>query len=61
VNPREYSYERHQVMLDRLIWSTQFENFLATKWRTAKRFGLEGVETLIPGMKEMFDRAAILE
>ncbi|KAF6166132.1 hypothetical protein GIB67_023842 [Kingdonia uniflora] len=45
-------------MLDRLTWSTQFENFLATKWTTAKRFGLEGGETLIPGMKEMFDRSA---
>ncbi|KAL6652773.1 hypothetical protein ACP70R_011698 [Stipagrostis hirtigluma subsp. patula] len=60
VNPREYSYDRRQVMLDRLIWSTQFENFLAQKWTTAKRFGLEGAETLIPGMKEMFDRAADL-
>ncbi|KAF7008964.1 hypothetical protein CFC21_023607, partial [Triticum aestivum] len=29
VNPREYTYDRRQVMLDRLIWSTQFENFLA--------------------------------
>ncbi|KAL5719962.1 oxoglutarate dehydrogenase (succinyl-transferring) [Ranunculus cassubicifolius] len=43
-----------------LIWSTQFENFLATKWTAAKRFGLEGGETLIPGMKEMFDRATNL-
>ncbi|THG02997.1 hypothetical protein TEA_023582 [Camellia sinensis var. sinensis] len=43
---------------DRLPWSTQFENFLATKWTAAKRFGVEGGETLIPGMKEMFDRAA---
>ncbi|KQJ82296.2 hypothetical protein BRADI_5g08235v3 [Brachypodium distachyon] len=60
VNPREYTYDRRQVMLDRLIWSTQFENFLAQKWTTAKRFGLEGAETLIPGMKEMFDRAADL-
>ncbi|KAC9910469.1 hypothetical protein E3N88_45097 [Mikania micrantha] len=39
---------------------TQFENFLATKWTAAKRFGLEGGETLIPGMKEMFDRSADL-
>ncbi|KAH9603415.1 hypothetical protein KSS87_022982 [Heliosperma pusillum] len=59
-NPTEYNRERRQVMLDRLIWSTQFESFLATKWTTAKRFGLEGCETLIPGMKEMFDRSADL-
>jgi len=58
--PKEYNKDRRLVMLDRLIWSTQFENFLATKWATAKRFGLEGGETLIPGMKEMFDRAADL-
>lgn len=58
VTPRGYNAERRLVMLDRLIWSTQFENFLATKWTAAKRFGLEGAETLIPGMKEMFDRSA---
>jgi 2-oxoglutarate dehydrogenase E1 component len=56
--PVDYNQERRAVILDRLIWSTQFENFLATKWTTAKRFGLEGGETLIPGMKEMFDRSA---
>eukprot|EP01018_Ginkgo_biloba_P020671 Gb_03657 [translate_table: standard] len=58
VVPSKYGPERRQVILDRLIWSTQFENFLATKWTAAKRFGLEGAETLIPGMKEMFDRSA---
>ncbi|PWA95636.1 2-oxoglutarate dehydrogenase, E1 component [Artemisia annua] len=58
--PMQYSSQRRQVILDRLIWSTQFENFLATKWTAAKRFGLEGGETLIPGMKEMFDRSADL-
>ncbi|CAN4090118.1 unnamed protein product [Withania somnifera] len=56
--PRIYNRERREVILDRLMWSTQFENFLATKWVAAKRFGLEGCETLIPGMKEMFDRSA---
>ncbi|GJR88131.1 2-oxoglutarate dehydrogenase, mitochondrial-like protein [Tanacetum coccineum] len=55
-----YNSQRREVILDRLIWSTQFENFLATKWTAAKRFGLEGGETLIPGMKEMFDRSADL-
>ncbi|XP_023773064.1 uncharacterized protein LOC111921714 [Lactuca sativa] len=58
--PTQYNSERREVILDRLIWSTQFENFLATKWTAAKRFGLEGGETLIPGMKEMFDRSADL-
>ncbi|KAJ0524602.1 putative oxoglutarate dehydrogenase (succinyl-transferring) [Helianthus annuus] len=58
--PMAYNPQRKEVILDRLIWSTQFENFLATKWTAAKRFGLEGGETLIPGMKEMFDRSADL-
>ncbi|KAL1535125.1 oxoglutarate dehydrogenase (succinyl-transferring) [Salvia divinorum] len=56
----KYNRQRREVILDRLIWSTQFENFLAAKWTAAKRFGLEGCETLIPGMKEMFDRSADL-
>ncbi|CAK7325637.1 unnamed protein product [Dovyalis caffra] len=58
--PVAYNRERREVFLDRLTWSTQFENFLATKMKAAKRFGLEGGETLIPGMKEMFDRASDL-
>ncbi|KAK3034419.1 hypothetical protein RJ639_033690 [Escallonia herrerae] len=58
--PMQYNRQRREVILDRLMWSTQFENFLATKWTAAKRFGLEGCETLIPGMKEMFDRSADL-
>ncbi|KAL2896987.1 2-oxoglutarate dehydrogenase mitochondrial [Bienertia sinuspersici] len=58
--PVEYSKDRCKVMLDRLVWSTEFENFLANKWSTAKRFGLEGCEALIPGMKEMIDRSAEL-
>ncbi|KAK2976192.1 hypothetical protein RJ640_027483 [Escallonia rubra] len=56
----QYNQPRREVILDRLMWSTQFENFLATKWTAAKRFGLEGCETLIPGMKAMFDRSADL-
>lgn len=60
IKPRGYSQERREVILDRLIWSSQFENFLAKKWPAQKRFGLEGAETLIPGMKEMFDRSSDL-
>ncbi|KAK7273057.1 hypothetical protein RIF29_14103 [Crotalaria pallida] len=58
--PTQLNRERREVIFDRLAWSTLFENFLATKWTSAKRFGLEGGETLIPGMKEMFDRASDL-
>ena len=30
-------------LLDRLIYAVEFESFLATKYNTTKRFGLEGV------------------
>ncbi len=45
-------------MLDRLAWSDFFETFLANKYTAAKRFGLEGAESLIPGMKTIIDTAA---
>lgn len=47
-------------ILDRLAWSTLFERFLGTKYGNTKRFGLEGCEALIPGMKAMIDTAATL-
>lgn len=56
--PAEFSRDRKAIILDRLMWSTNFESFIAQKWTAAKRFGLEGCETLIPGMKELIDRAA---
>lgn len=43
------------MILDRLMWSDHFERFVATKYPTEKRFGLEGCESLIPGMKSMID------
>lgn len=42
--------------LDRLMWADQFGNFLANKFNTSKRFGLEGCESFIPGLKVAFDR-----
>lgn len=42
---------RRAEIFDRLMWGTHFESFIAQKWTAAKRFGLEGCETLIPGMK----------
>mmetsp|Transcript_4401 Transcript_4401/g.7747 ORF Transcript_4401/g.7747 Transcript_4401/m.7747 type:complete len:1040 (-) Transcript_4401:23-3142(-) len=48
--------EKLQV-LERLSFAVLFEQFLANKWNTAKRFGLEGCESFIPGMKVMIDQA----
>ena len=55
--PYRYSVDDKRRILDRLIWGTSFESFLATKFPNDKRFGLEGCETLIPGMKALIDRS----
>ncbi|KAF2423081.1 2-oxoglutarate dehydrogenase-like protein E1 component [Tothia fuscella] len=55
--PYKYSVDEKRRILDRLIWGTSFEAFLATKYPNDKRFGLEGGETLIPGMKALIDRS----
>ncbi|KAJ9661135.1 2-oxoglutarate dehydrogenase E1 component [Neophaeococcomyces mojaviensis] len=56
-SPYKYSVDDKRRILDRLIWSSSFEAFLATKYPNDKRFGLEGCETLVPGMKAMIDRS----
>jgi 2-oxoglutarate dehydrogenase E1 component len=55
--PYKYVGDDKQRILDRLIWSSSFESFLATKYPNDKRFGLEGCETLVPGMKALIDRS----
>jgi 2-oxoglutarate dehydrogenase complex dehydrogenase (E1) component-like enzyme len=55
-----YTPDRKLHILDRLAWSEMFESFLANKFAAAKRFGLEGCETLIPGMKALIDRSTDL-
>jgi 2-oxoglutarate dehydrogenase E1 component len=42
-------------MLDRFYWTDGFANFCANKFNTAKRFGVEGVQSFIPGMKALID------
>lgn len=53
--PFKYSVDQKRQILDRLIWATSFEAFLATKFPNDKRFGLEGAEAVVPGMKAMID------
>ena len=55
--PVRYTYSKAQKLkiLDRLMWSDGFERFVAGKFPSEKRFGVEGCESLIPGMKAMID------
>jgi len=46
-------------ILARLVKATMFESFLARKWSSAKRFGLEGCEMLIPALNEIVDKSSI--
>ncbi|GBF89902.1 hypothetical protein Rsub_02606 [Raphidocelis subcapitata] len=55
-----FSTKKKQHTLDRLAWSEMFETFCSNKFTAAKRFGLEGCETLIPGMKALIDRVTDL-
>ena len=40
---------------DRLVWADEFQKFLANKFNTMKRFGTEGCESFIAGLKIAFD------
>ena len=51
----ELSIEQKRTLLARLTRSHKFEEFLAKKWSSEKRFGLEGCEVLIPAMKAIID------
>lgn len=53
--PFKYSPDQKRQILDRLIWATLFESFLSTKFPNDKRFGLEGAESVVPGLKALID------
>jgi len=52
--------EEKRLLLARLTRSQGFENFLAKKFVSEKRFGLEGCEILIPAMKQVIDKSTAL-
>ena len=58
--PFKFSKDKKKVILDRLTWADHFEQFVAQKYPSDKRFGLEGCESLIPGMKALIDRSVEL-
>ncbi|XP_018575609.1 2-oxoglutarate dehydrogenase, mitochondrial isoform X3 [Anoplophora glabripennis] len=56
----DLSVDQKRLILARLTRSTGFESFLARKWSSEKRFGLEGCEILIPAMKTVIDKSTEL-
>ena len=55
-----YSKEKKMHIFERLCFADHFEKFLANKFNTAKRFGLEGGESCIPWLKFLVDRGSEL-
>jgi 2-oxoglutarate dehydrogenase E1 component len=61
-NPRWQYYDKAKRahIFERLAFADTFENFLANKFNTTKRFGLDGGESVVPGLKAAIDRASEL-
>jgi 2-oxoglutarate dehydrogenase E1 component len=61
-NPRWTYYDKAKRahIFERLAFADTFENFLANKFNTTKRFGLDGGESVVPGLKAAIDRASEL-
>lgn len=58
VDPEPLTVETRKQLLDKLIAAEQFERFLHTKYLGAKRFSLEGCETIIPLLHQLIESAA---
>ncbi|GAA0833308.1 2-oxoglutarate dehydrogenase E1 component [Marinomonas arenicola] len=56
----EYSKETRQNLLERLTAAEGLEKYLASRYPGAKRFGLEGGESLIPMVNELIQRSGAL-
>lgn len=56
---KENSQHTNMLLLDRTLWCDEFAQFISVKFNTMKRFGLEGVESFIPGMKSLIDELMI--
>lgn len=48
----------HSLASKTSICMRRFEDFLARKWSSEKRFGLEGCEVLIPALKTIIDESS---
>uniref|UniRef100_A0A8C2L6Q5 oxoglutarate dehydrogenase (succinyl-transferring) n=1 Tax=Cyprinus carpio TaxID=7962 RepID=A0A8C2L6Q5_CYPCA len=50
--------DSESIFMMNLIHCSRFEDFLARKWSSEKRFGLEGCEVLIPALKMIIDKSS---
>lgn len=56
----QYDKEKKMHIYERVVFADSFEKYLGNKFNTAKRFGLEGGESCIAGLKTMVDRGSEL-
>ena len=57
-NAPEYSTEQQKHILKKLNQALSFETFLHSKYVGQKRFSIEGVDALIPGLDTLMERGA---
>ena len=57
-NAPEYSTEQQKHILKKLNQALSFETFLHSKYVGQKRFSIEGVDALIPGLDNLMERGA---
>lgn len=60
VTPQAFNKEEKWKILERLCFSEFFEQILAKRFGAMKRFGLEGAESMIHGLKFMVDHVTEL-
>jgi 2-oxoglutarate dehydrogenase E1 component len=58
--PTPYTKEEKSLILERLCFSETFESILAKRFGAMKRFGIEGNESMISGLKVLVDRVTEL-
>ena len=56
VAARAFLFHKHTRFIGGMF-NCRFEDFLSKKFPSEKRFGLEGCEVLIPGLKAMIDQS----
>ena len=59
-NHTEFSKTGKVTILERLTEAESFERFLNTKYTGTKRFGLDGAESLVPGLEQILKRGSQL-